>query len=65
MNLKDTPPLDRTTIEHGLKMFPSACPNPSDTEREIWMKVGERRAMEKLKSMLDKQERKSTSGVPA
>ena len=63
MNLKSTPPLDRTTIEHGLKLFPNQCPSSSDPEREIWMKAGERRAMEKLKCMLDQQEKKSISGV--
>jgi hypothetical protein len=33
-------------------LFPDKCPNPKDSEREIWMKAGERRAVEIMLSKL-------------
>ena len=30
--------------------YPQRCPDPADTEREIWMKAGERRLVNVLKS---------------
>lgn len=30
------------------RMVPERCPHPSQTEREIWMAVGERRLVKKL-----------------
>lgn len=29
-------------------LYPHRCPNPKDTEREIWMKAGERRLIDFL-----------------
>lgn len=51
------PPLDRLTVEFALTLAPAACPNPNDTEREIWMKAGEHRLAVKLKTHLEQQER--------
>jgi hypothetical protein len=31
------------------KCVPEQCPDPSDSEREIWMKAGERRLVLKLR----------------
>lgn len=33
------PPLDRATVEFALRLAPDKCPNPADSEREIWMKA--------------------------
>lgn len=30
------------------RLAPDRCPNPKDSEREIWMKAGERRLVEVL-----------------
>lgn len=30
------------------QMYPHRCPDPQDTEREIWMKAGERRLVDVL-----------------
>ena len=32
------------------RLYPARPPNPQDSEREIWMKAGERRLVEVLKS---------------
>lgn len=53
---RSTPPLDAATIKYMENLFPERCPHPSDTEREIWMKAGERRAVNKLKALLLAQE---------
>jgi hypothetical protein len=29
-------------------MYPDRCPNPEDSEREVWMKAGERRVVNTL-----------------
>jgi hypothetical protein len=50
------PPLDRPTVEFALKCAPDRCPNPQDTEREIWMKAGEHRLAQRLQNILNKQE---------
>lgn len=50
------PALDRTTVEFALRHAPDRCPNPNDTEREIWMKAGERRLAVHLETILNHQE---------
>jgi len=29
-------------------LYPDKCPNPKDSEREVWMKAGERRVVNTL-----------------
>lgn len=50
------PPLDRQTVDWALSIAPEKCPDPRDTEREIWMKAGERRLAIKLLNRLQKQD---------
>jgi hypothetical protein len=42
------PPLSQDLLKALNERFPDRCPNPTDTEREIWMKAGERRLVEFL-----------------
>lgn len=35
--------------------FPERCPNPKNTEREIWIEVGKRELVRFLKSQFDSQ----------
>lgn len=51
------PPLDGTTIDHMEKLFPARSPDPSDPEREVWMKAGEHRAVRHMRNLINKQER--------
>lgn len=37
------------------KKFPHRCPNPKDSEREIWMKAGERRVVDFLIEQFNRQ----------
>lgn len=53
---KGHPALDRTTVELALSLAPDRCPKPEDSEREIWMKAGERRLAVRLNAILIKQE---------
>lgn len=53
------PSLDRQTVEFALDCAPDRCPDPNDTEREIWMKTGERRLAVRLRTILNKQEKES------
>jgi len=37
------------------KQFPERCPEPSWSDREVWMRVGERRVVRFLKRVFDQQ----------
>jgi len=44
------PPDSRSLIALLDASFPARPPDPAETEREIWMKAGERRLIEAMKS---------------
>lgn len=50
------PPLDSGTVEYMERLFPARSPDPADTEREIWMKAGEWRAVRHMRNLLNKQD---------
>jgi len=47
---------DRNTIELLDEVFPPRPPDANDSEREVWMKAGERRLVEWLLIKLKEQE---------
>lgn len=51
------PPIDPHTIAYLDKRFPDRSPDPTDTEREVWMKAGERRAVRHMLNLIERQER--------
>lgn len=57
--LHDTPAL----IEWLNALYPEKCPNPEDTEREVWMKAGERRVVNQLINKLNRTEDKVLKGA--
>jgi hypothetical protein len=42
------PPISQDLLKALSERFPDRCPNPADSEREVWMKAGERRVVEFL-----------------
>lgn len=50
------PALDRATVEFALELAPDRCPQPHETDREIWMATGARRLAVKLEAILKTQE---------
>ena len=38
------------------RRFPHRCPDPKDSEREIWMKAGERRMLDYLQAVSEAQQ---------
>lgn len=52
----ELPPLSQALIDALDARFPERCADPADTDREIWMKAGERRLVNTLKGELRKQE---------
>lgn len=50
------PPLDAITIQYLDRTYPERSPDPGDSEREVWMKAGERRLVRHLLNLLKKQE---------
>ena len=57
--LHDIPAL----IEWLNALYPEKCPDPKHTEREIWMKAGERRLVNTLISKLNATEDKVLKGA--
>jgi hypothetical protein len=49
------PDLSKSLIEMLDARFPSRCPDPKDSEREVWMKVGQRKVVEFLQDVYDEQ----------
>lgn len=50
------PPIDREIIAYLDWLYPEQTPNPDHSEREIWMRAGERRVVKHLQNILKKQE---------
>ena len=50
------PPLDRALIEALDERVPERCPDPSWSDREIWIYAGKRELIRVLKSELEAQE---------
>lgn len=44
----DYPLIPKELMEKLDTQYPEMSPNPKDTERELWMKAGERRVVRKL-----------------
>ena len=61
--MNNIPPLDARTVEAIAEMVPERCPDPRDTEREIWMKAGERRLVLRLLAIVMKQQESSPYNV--
>jgi hypothetical protein len=58
MPIHDVPAL----IEWLETLYPERCPDPKDTEREVWMKAGERRVVRVLIAKLQNAEQKNLEG---
>lgn len=60
--LPPLPPIDPALVKALNQRFPHRCPNPNDSEREIWMKAGERRLVDFLLMQQAKQEKEALKG---
>ena len=49
------PALSKSLIEKLDKLFPDKCPLLTDTDRDIWLKVGQRKVVEFLIQQYDEQ----------
>lgn len=52
----ETPRIPREVAEYLNRIFPERSPDPKDSEREVWMKAGERRVVIHLLTKLQAQE---------
>ncbi len=53
---QQVPPIAAEVIAWLERLFPDRCPDPKDSEREVWMKSGEQRVIRKLRLELKRQE---------
>lgn len=54
---KDLPPIGKELIEAIEKFNPVKLPEPTDSDRDVWMHVGEQRFIRKLRGIHDRQQR--------
>jgi len=47
------PTPDRALVEALDQLYPDRCPDPRDSDREIWIKVGQRQVVRKLIQALE------------
>lgn len=53
--MEELPVIPEDLLKALDKHFPERCPEPEWSEREIWMRVGERRVVRFLKRVFDEQ----------
>lgn len=57
------PAVDPQLVEWLTRVFPDKCPDPEDTDREIWMAVGKQEVIKMLRARVNEQtEDNLTSG---
>lgn len=54
--LKQVPHVTPALVEYLEALIPHRCPSPEESEREIWMRAGERRLVDFLANKLRKQD---------
>ncbi|MBU4567005.1 MAG: hypothetical protein KKE29_19995 [Proteobacteria bacterium] len=47
------PTPDPALVEALDRLYPDKCPDPKDSERQIWIKVGQRSVVRKLQQALE------------
>lgn len=60
---ENMPPFSDEQLAYLNALYPEACPDVTDTEREIWMAVGARRVVKRLhtdEARRQERQRKST-----
>lgn len=53
--MKNLPAIPQDLLDALDARYPERCPDPEWTERQIWMRVGERRVIKFLKAQFDLQ----------
>lgn len=53
--MENLPVVPQDLLEALDKQFPERCPDPGWSDREIWMRVGERRVVRYLKRIFEQQ----------
>jgi hypothetical protein len=50
------PPISTALADYLDQHYPEQCADPKDSDREIWMKSGERRIVRHLRNLAERQE---------
>lgn len=48
------PPVDKSLIEWLERRFPNQVPDPEDSDRQVWIKVGHQEVIKDLRRILEK-----------
>jgi hypothetical protein len=59
MTNEKTPYVPEELVDWLDARFPDRCPDPSDSDREIWAKAGARRVVDTLRAMLRNQDQQA------
>lgn len=52
---RNLPDLSRRLLERLDELYPDRCPDPSDSERDVWIKAGQRKVVNFLWDVFDEQ----------
>ena len=52
---RDFPDLSRRLLERLDELYPDRCPDPNDSERDVWIKAGQRKVVNFLWDVFDEQ----------
>ncbi len=52
---RELPDLSRRLLERLDELYPDKCPDPSDSERDVWIKAGQRKVVNFLWDVYDEQ----------
>lgn len=52
---RDLPDLSRRLLERLDELYPDRCPDPNDSERDVWIKAGQRKVVNFLWDVFDEQ----------
>jgi hypothetical protein len=52
---RNLPDLSRRLLERLDELYPDRCPDPNDSERDVWIKAGQRKVVNFLWDVFDEQ----------
>jgi len=62
-NRHAVPPIGEALLNYLDTVYPEQCADPRDSDREIWMKAGERRLVQRLRNLCTRQDASGSVGI--
>jgi hypothetical protein len=52
---KQAPAVSQALLDYLIRLYPDRCPDPAETDREVWMAAGAAKVVRKLRSVFEEQ----------